>query len=66
MRIALISQEYPPAAHGGIGSQTYLKAHGLAGLGHNVNVISHSTDFATQVYRAGDVHVTRIRVLMSN
>jgi len=60
MKIALVSQEYPPAAHGGIGSQTYLKAHGLASLGHEVNVISHSTDFATQTYRDGEIHVTRI------
>src|SRR5438093_665826 len=37
MRIGLVSQEYPPeTAHGGIGTQTYLKAHGLAALGHAV------------------------------
>lgn len=35
MRIALVSQEYPPeATHGGIGSQTHLKAHGLISLRH--------------------------------
>ena len=34
MRIALVSQEYPPdTAHGGIASQTHRKAHGLARAG---------------------------------
>lgn len=43
MRIALVSQEYPPeTAKGGLGSQSYLKAHGLARLGHEVHVISRS------------------------
>src|SRR5207244_4050866 len=33
MRICLVSQEYPPeTARGGIGSQTYNKAHALAAL----------------------------------
>lgn len=41
MRIALVSQEYPPeTAKGGIGSQTFLKAHGLMSRGHEVYVIS--------------------------
>ena len=45
LRIALVSQEYPPeTAKGGIGSQTFLKAHGLAALGHEVHVISRSAD----------------------
>jgi hypothetical protein len=40
MRICLVSQEYPPeTAKGGLGTQTYLKAHGLALLGHEVHVI---------------------------
>jgi glycosyltransferase involved in cell wall biosynthesis len=61
MRIALVSQEYPPeTAHGGIGSQTYLKAHGLAGLGHEVHVVSRSPDGGRRAYRDGDVHVTRV------
>ena len=43
MRLCLVSQEYPPdTAHGGIGAQTYLKAHGMARLGHEVTVLSHS------------------------
>ena len=41
MRIALVSQEYPPGtARGGIGTQTYLKATGLTAKGHRVFVIS--------------------------
>lgn len=45
MRIALVSQEYPPeTAHGGIATQTHAKARGLAALGHDVYVVSHSID----------------------
>lgn len=61
MRIALVSQEYPPeTAHGGIAAQTYLKAHGLAALGHEVIVLAHSTDGERHHYRDGPVAVTRI------
>jgi glycogen synthase len=61
VRIALVSQEYPPeTAHGGIGSQTHLKAHGLAALGHEVHVVSHSMDGARHGYRDGAVRVLRI------
>ena len=41
MRICLVSQEYPPdTARGGIGAQTWNKAHALARLGHSVHVLS--------------------------
>jgi glycosyltransferase involved in cell wall biosynthesis len=41
MKIALVSQEYPPeTAKGGLGTQAYLKAHGMADRGHEVHVIS--------------------------
>ena len=61
MRICLVSQEYPPeTAHGGIGSQTYLKAHGLATLGHEIQVISRSVDNNTHEYCDEGVQVTRI------
>lgn len=61
MRIALVSQEYPPeTANGGIGSQTYIKAHGLASMGHEVFVISYSKDQHKHEYRDGDVNVIRI------
>jgi glycosyltransferase involved in cell wall biosynthesis len=43
MRICLVSQEYPPdTARGGIGTQTWNKAHALVRLGHNVHVLSCS------------------------
>jgi glycosyltransferase involved in cell wall biosynthesis len=61
MRIALVSQEYPPeTARGGVGTQTYAKAHGLAGLGHEVWVISHSADQRRHEYGDGPVRVIRI------
>jgi glycosyltransferase involved in cell wall biosynthesis len=41
MRVCLVSQEYPPeTAHGGIGTQTWNKAHQLVALGHEVHVLS--------------------------
>ncbi len=61
MRIAIVSQEYPPdTAYGGIGTQNYAKAHGLARLGHNVHVISHSIDEHCHECADGGVHVNRI------
>lgn len=49
LSVLLVSQEYPPATtSGGIGTQTSAKAAGLAALGHDVTVLSHSLD--------GDVH----------
>lgn len=61
MRIALVSQEYPPeTAHGGIATQTLAKARGLAALGHEVFVISHSIDGQRHERRVGDVQVIRI------
>jgi glycosyltransferase involved in cell wall biosynthesis len=61
MRILLASQQYPPeTAEGGIGTQTYIKAHGLARLGHDVCVVSHSGDDRRHEYRDGAVAVTRI------
>ena len=61
LRIALVSQEYPPeTAKGGIGSQTFLKAHGLAALGHEVHVISRSADGKFSERTGDGVHVLRI------
>jgi len=43
MKICLVSEEYPPdTARGGIGTQTWNKAHWLARLGHTVHVLSSS------------------------
>jgi glycosyltransferase involved in cell wall biosynthesis len=61
MRIGLVSQEYPPeTAKGGIGSQTYIKAHGLAALGHDVHVISRTPSREKTVRHDGAVKVSRI------
>ncbi len=61
MKIALVSQEYPPVkGHGGIGTQTYMRAHGLANLGHEVFVISHSEDSESHTFMDNAVHVFRI------
>lgn len=47
MKICLVSQEYPPeTAWGGVGTQTWVKARGLARLGHEVHVLACSADEA--------------------
>src|ERR1700758_1296470 len=49
MRIALVSKDYPPTKHlGGIGTQTYHLAHGLADLGHEIHVITLSPDMQSR------------------
>jgi glycosyltransferase involved in cell wall biosynthesis len=61
MRIALVSREYPPeTAKGGIATQTYVKAHGLAKLGHQVLVLSHSADGVRRELSDDGIPVTRI------
>lgn len=61
MKIAFCSQEYPPeTAHGGIATQTRAKAEGMAALGHEVFVISHSTTPQRTQARHGRVRVIRI------
>ena len=61
LKIVLVSQEYPPeTARGGIGSQTYAKAHGLVNLGHEVFVISRSTNTRRNETKNGQLTVIRI------
>jgi glycosyltransferase involved in cell wall biosynthesis len=61
LKIALVSQEYPPeTARGGIGSQTYAKAKGLSIRGHNVFVISRSIDQNRHEIQEGNITVIRI------
>jgi glycosyltransferase involved in cell wall biosynthesis len=61
MKLVLASQEYPPeTARGGIGSQTFQKAHTLAALGHSVIVVSASPDSQRHDYADGAVRVIRI------
>jgi glycosyltransferase involved in cell wall biosynthesis len=40
MRICVVSQEYPPGYVGGIGTQSRVKAQGLAQLGHEVEILT--------------------------
>lgn len=42
MHIVLVSQEFPPDKHGGIGSQTKAKAHALVARGHAATVITQN------------------------
>ena len=61
MRIVLVAQEYrPDVAHGGIGTQTGAKARGLAALGHEITIITHSLDSERHDDRIGNVRVIRI------
>jgi glycosyltransferase involved in cell wall biosynthesis len=61
MKIALVSQEYPlERVHGGIGTQTFLKARGLSDLGHEIYVISRSPDFDRHEIRDTNFNLIRI------
>jgi glycosyltransferase involved in cell wall biosynthesis len=61
MIIVLAAREYPPeTADGGIGTQTYAKAHGLSALGHTVVVVSASVDNVRHDYQDREVRVIRI------
>jgi len=61
MRIALVSQEYPPeTAKGGLGTQTHFKAHGLAAMGHEIHVVSRSPGGERSERWDGSVHLIRI------
>ncbi|HWH00758.1 MAG TPA: glycosyltransferase family 4 protein [Pilimelia sp.] len=59
MRIAVAAQEYPPAG-GGISTQSAAKAAGLAALGHEVHVVTHSRDGARSEEVRDGVHLIRI------
>lgn len=61
MRLCLVSQEFPPeTAKGGIGTHNHTVAHGLAGLGHEVIVLSHSVDDQPHEKKEGALRVVRI------
>jgi glycosyltransferase involved in cell wall biosynthesis len=61
MRVCLVSQEYPPdSASGGIGTQTWNKAHTLTPLGHRVHVLSCGSGSELRVASADGITVTRM------
>lgn len=54
MRIAFVSQEYPPeTAHGGIATQTAMKARAMAARGHAVWVLAHGREERREHVEAG-------------
>lgn len=65
MRICLVSQEYPPeSARGGIGTQTWTKAHALTRLGHRVHVLAEAGRSGPRLLRTetvDDVVVHRLQ-----
>jgi glycosyltransferase involved in cell wall biosynthesis len=44
VRVCVVSQEYPPGYVGGIGTQSQIKARGLAQAGHEVTVLTAGAD----------------------
>ena len=61
LTLLIVSQEYPPeTAHGGIGTQSHLKAHGMARLGHRVIVLSRAIGDVQTETTTDDVLVIRI------
>jgi glycosyltransferase involved in cell wall biosynthesis len=60
MHIVIVSQEYPPAAHGGLGTQTKCKAQGLAERGHDVCVVTLSRDGQRRDEREGSIKLVRL------
>ncbi|GGQ75452.1 glycosyltransferase family 4 protein [Couchioplanes azureus] len=59
MRIAVAAQQFAPDG-GGIGTQTAAKAYGLAALGHDVHVVTHSLDGGRSERRRDGVHLIRV------
>lgn len=61
MKICIVSMEYPPeSGWGGIGTQSYLKAHGLTARGHTVHVVSVAPDHQPRSYRDGAAWIHRL------
>jgi glycosyltransferase involved in cell wall biosynthesis len=60
MKIALVSQEYPPESSGGIATQTCMKAKGLSDLGHQIFVITRSSDEDRHEMETNNIHVIQI------
>ncbi len=61
MRIALLSYEYPPETDGEseLGSHAFMRARGLASLGHEVHVFAGSSEPGWRSVRDGPINVTR-------
>ncbi|MHC5065213.1 MAG: glycosyltransferase [Planctomycetota bacterium] len=61
MRIALLSYEYPPETDGEseLGSHAFMRAKGLASLGHEIHVFAGSPEPGWRSVRDGAISVTR-------
>jgi glycogen(starch) synthase len=62
VRIALVSQEYPPERGGGIGTNTEITAEALAARGHEVHVLTRG-DGSTRFAKGVTVHALHHRWL---
>jgi glycosyltransferase involved in cell wall biosynthesis len=62
LRVCLLSREYPPLGHGGIGQWTREVATGLAARGHEVTVIARALDGRPNIDFIDGVWVHRIDV----
>jgi hypothetical protein len=60
LRLCLLSREYPPQGHGGIGQWTREVAIGLAARGHEVTVIARALDGPARIDFLEGVWVHRI------
>jgi glycosyltransferase involved in cell wall biosynthesis len=61
MTLCFVSQEYPPeTGGGGIGTQTWLRATGLAARGHTVHVVAASWDDQHRTTTDGGATIHRI------
>ena len=61
MKLAFVSQSYPPdPTTGGIGTQTWLKAQGMAARGHDVWVLACGRRRYPEEWRDGRVRVLRL------
>ena len=61
MKICLVSQEFPPRSRGGgIATQTFAKAFGLASLGHEITVLTAGSPAERSADEANGVRVIRI------
>ncbi len=62
MKIVLLTNEYPPDNLGGIGTQTYIKAHGFTEFGHEVYIVCPSNEGKRYEYKDKKVNVIRFKV----
>jgi len=64
MRICFVCSEYPPGAHGGIGTMTRLLARGFVARGHQVRVVGiypRTSDLPLGSYDDDGIRVWRLR-----